>query len=89
MGGKIRVELDYSGFTAYRQSPGVRSLLNSEAERIASLANKAKQTKRGKYSTSTARDSRYGSVALVQADNIQARVDNAKNKTLLRVTRGG
>ena len=48
MGGKIRVGLDYAGFTEYRRSPEVRALLDSEAERIANNANRMRGRKKAK-----------------------------------------
>lgn len=89
MGGKIRVELDYSGFTAYRQSPETRNLLDSEASRIADNANRMKQRKKAKYSSAPSRDSRFGSVAVARADNGEAAYDNSRYRTLLRATSAG
>ena len=89
MGGKIRVELDYAGFTEYRRSPEVRALLDSEAERIANNANRMRGRKKAKYSSASSRDSRFGSVAAARADNGEAAYDNSRYRTLLRATSAG
>lgn len=89
MAGKVRMELDLAGFMAYRQSPEVRNLLDSEASRIANDANRMKRRKKAKYSSALSRDSRFGSVAVARADNGEAAYDNSRYRTLLRATSAG
>lgn len=87
------VKLNLPAFTAFRQSPHVIGAVNAEAERVAARANALGHNSHGRQTPSTgccpAIPSNVGTIALVQAENHQAYVDNAAHNTLAKALGGG
>lgn len=88
-----QVKLNLPGFTELRRDPAIRAAVEAEAIRIRDRANQMGQkTHEGmpEYHVASVMDSQVGSIALATThDDTAARIDNARNNTLLKAMGGG
>lgn len=86
------VKLNLPAFTAFRQSSGVQAAVRQAAEGVAARANAMGSLSHGgkpEYRASSVQDSPKGSIAIVEAVNHQAFIDNTYHNTLAKALGGG
>lgn len=84
---RTRVELNIPGFTEFRKSPEMVSILHELAEDIASRAT-ASASERGARYASDSKEMSSRAIASVYTDNAAAMREELKNNTLQKAVRG-